>query len=36
MAAYAFARLQFTAKKLFFGIMLLTIKLPFHVVIVPQ
>ncbi|MBE4718877.1 carbohydrate ABC transporter permease [Pseudarthrobacter sp. AB1] len=36
MAAYAFARLQFTAKKLFFGIMLLTIMLPFHVVIVPQ
>ncbi|HEU4667278.1 MAG TPA: carbohydrate ABC transporter permease [Arthrobacter sp.] len=36
MAAYAFARLQFTAKKLLFGIMLLTIMLPFHVVIVPQ
>jgi multiple sugar transport system permease protein len=36
MAAYAFARLQFTGKKLFFGIMLLTIMLPFHVVIVPQ
>ncbi|MDJ0319250.1 carbohydrate ABC transporter permease [Pseudarthrobacter sp. PS3-L1] len=36
MAAYAFARLQFSGKKLFFGIMLLTIMLPFHVVIVPQ
>jgi multiple sugar transport system permease protein len=36
MAAYAFARLQFTGKKVFFGIMLLTIMLPFHVVIVPQ
>jgi multiple sugar transport system permease protein len=36
MAAYAFARLQFSGKKLFFGVMLLTIMLPFHVVIVPQ
>jgi multiple sugar transport system permease protein len=36
MAAYAFARLHFTGKKLFFGIMLLTIMLPFHVVVVPQ
>jgi multiple sugar transport system permease protein len=36
MAAYAFARLQFTGQKIFFGIMLLTIMLPFHVVIVPQ
>jgi multiple sugar transport system permease protein len=36
MAAYAFARLQFSGKKLFFGVMLLTIMLPFHVIIVPQ
>lgn len=36
MAAYAFARLKFTASTLFFGSMLLTIMLPFHVVIVPQ
>ncbi|MDQ0078338.1 carbohydrate ABC transporter permease [Arthrobacter oryzae] len=36
MAAYAFARLQFSGKKVFFGIMLLTIMLPFHVIIVPQ
>jgi multiple sugar transport system permease protein len=36
MAAYAFARLQFTAKKLFFSLMLLTIMLPIPVVAVPQ
>ncbi|MDX6279591.1 MAG: pectin-derived oligosaccharide transport system permease protein [Kribbellaceae bacterium] len=36
MAAYAFARLEFTAKKLWFSIMLLSIMLPIHVVIVPQ
>ncbi|GAB3466143.1 carbohydrate ABC transporter permease [Streptomonospora sediminis] len=36
MAAYAFARLEFTGKRLFFAIMLMTIMLPIHVVIVPQ
>jgi multiple sugar transport system permease protein len=36
MAAYAFARLEFTGKKFWFAIMLLTIMLPIHVVIVPQ
>jgi multiple sugar transport system permease protein len=36
MAAYAFARLEFTGKKLWFSIMLVTIMLPIHVVIVPQ
>ena len=36
MAAYAFARLKFTGKKLLFAIMLLTIMLPIHVIIVPQ
>ncbi|NYE95440.1 multiple sugar transport system permease protein [Psychromicrobium silvestre] len=36
MAAYAFARLRFKGKKWFFGAMLLTIMLPFHVVVVPQ
>jgi multiple sugar transport system permease protein len=36
MAAYAFARLEFTAKRWWFAIMLLTIMLPIHVVIVPQ
>jgi multiple sugar transport system permease protein len=36
MAAYAFARLEFTAKRWWFAIMLLTIMLPVHVIIVPQ
>ncbi|MEJ3652658.1 carbohydrate ABC transporter permease [Actinomycetes bacterium KLBMP 9759] len=36
MAAYAFARLEFRGRKVLFGIMLLTIMLPFHVVVVPQ
>jgi multiple sugar transport system permease protein len=36
MAAYAFARLEFTGKKFWFAIMLLSIMLPIHVVIVPQ
>ncbi|GGK77294.1 sugar ABC transporter permease [Mangrovihabitans endophyticus] len=36
MAAYAFARLDFTGKRLFFAIMLGSIMLPIHVIIVPQ
>lgn len=36
LAAYAFARLQFSGKGLFFAIMLVTIMLPIHVLIVPQ
>jgi multiple sugar transport system permease protein len=36
MAAYAFARLEFRFKKALFAIMLLTIMLPFQVVLVPQ
>jgi multiple sugar transport system permease protein len=36
LAAYAFARLNFTGKKAFFAIMLGSIMLPIHVVIVPQ
>ena len=36
MAAYAFARLEFRFKGLFFAIMLMTIMLPIHVIIVPQ
>ncbi|GIF73011.1 carbohydrate ABC transporter permease [Asanoa siamensis] len=36
MAAYAFARLDFTGRKLFFATMLGTIMLPIHVIIVPQ
>jgi len=35
MAAYAFARLHFTGKRWWFGIMLGTIMLPVHVIIVP-
>jgi len=36
LAAYAFARLQFRFKALWFSIMLVTIMLPIHVVLVPQ
>lgn len=36
MAAYAFARLEFRLRAVFFAIMLMTIMLPIHVVIVPQ
>ena len=36
LAAYAFARLRFRMKTLWFSIMLVTIMLPFHVVVVPQ
>lgn len=36
MAAYAFARLHFRGRTLFFAIMLATIMLPIHVIIVPQ
>ncbi|MCC8251623.1 carbohydrate ABC transporter permease [Saccharothrix luteola] len=36
MAAYAFARLEFRAKRVWFAIMLVTIMLPIHVIIVPQ
>jgi len=36
LAAYAFARLKFRGRNLFFAIMLGTIMLPFHVVLVPQ
>ncbi|MFI5913048.1 carbohydrate ABC transporter permease [Dactylosporangium sp. NPDC051541] len=36
MAAYAFARLEFSGKKLWFAIMLGSIMLPVHVLIVPQ
>jgi multiple sugar transport system permease protein len=36
LAAYAFSRLQFRGRKVFFAIMLGTIMLPFHVVVVPQ
>ncbi|WP_125773257.1 carbohydrate ABC transporter permease [Antribacter gilvus] len=36
MAAYAFARLEFRGRNLWFAIMLMSIMLPIHVVIVPQ
>ncbi|WP_100406494.1 carbohydrate ABC transporter permease [Bacillus solitudinis] len=36
MAAYAFARLKFPLKKLWFACMLMTIMLPAHVTLVPQ
>jgi multiple sugar transport system permease protein len=36
LAAYAFARLKFRLRGLWFAIMLLTIMLPFHVLVVPQ
>jgi multiple sugar transport system permease protein len=36
LAAYAFARLKFRLKTVWFSLMLLTIMLPFHVVVVPQ
>ncbi|GAA2127569.1 carbohydrate ABC transporter permease [Actinomadura napierensis] len=36
LAAYAFARLEFPLKKLWFTIMLLSIMLPHHVTVVPQ
>ncbi|WP_433428652.1 carbohydrate ABC transporter permease [Nonomuraea sp. CA-141351] len=36
MAAYAFARLSFRFRKLWFAIMLMSIMLPIHVLIVPQ
>ena len=36
LAAYAFARLKFRFKTLFFSIMLMTIMLPVYVVVVPQ
>ena len=36
LGAYAFARLEFRGKRLAFGLMMLGIMLPIHVVIVPQ
>lgn len=36
MAAYAFARLEFRGRRLWFAIMLMSIMLPIHVIIVPQ
>ncbi|MDC3418560.1 carbohydrate ABC transporter permease [Aquibacillus salsiterrae] len=36
MAAYAFAKLDFAFKKVWFGLMLMTLMLPFHVTVIPQ
>jgi multiple sugar transport system permease protein len=36
MAAYAFARIDFSFKKTLFGIMMITMMLPSHVVLIPQ
>ncbi|ADH66007.1 MULTISPECIES: carbohydrate ABC transporter permease [Nocardiopsis] len=36
LAAYALARLEFRARRLFFGITLVTVMLPMHVLIIPQ
>lgn len=36
MAAYAFARLDFSLRNVWFAIMLVTMMLPFHVTIIPQ
>jgi len=36
LTAFAFARLQFSGRKFLFGLMLLTMMLPFHVVIIPR
>ncbi|OMF59048.1 MULTISPECIES: carbohydrate ABC transporter permease [Paenibacillus] len=36
LAAYAFARLDFKLKKIWFALMLVTIMLPYHVTLVPQ
>jgi multiple sugar transport system permease protein len=35
-AAYAFARLEFTGRNLFFALMMLTLMIPYHVVLIPQ
>lgn len=35
-AAYAFARLQFNGKTLLFSLMMMTMMIPYHVVLIPQ
>jgi multiple sugar transport system permease protein len=36
VTAYAFARIEFPGRKIWFGLMIGTLLLPFHVVIIPQ
>ena len=35
-AAYAFARLEFSGKTLWFALMMMTLMIPYHVVLIPQ
>lgn len=35
-AAYAFARLEFTGRNTFFALMMMTLMIPYHVVLIPQ
>jgi multiple sugar transport system permease protein len=35
-AAYAFARLEFTGKTMWFALMMMTLMVPYHVVLIPQ
>ncbi len=35
-AAYAFARLSFTGRSFFFALMMMTLMIPYHVVLIPQ
>jgi len=35
-AAYAFARLEFTGKAFWFALMMMTLMIPYHVVLIPQ
>ena len=35
-AAYAFARLEFKGKNIFFALMMMTLMIPYHVVLIPQ
>ena len=35
-AAYAFARLEFTGRTVFFALMMMTLMIPYHVVLIPQ
>ncbi len=34
--AYAFARLEFTGKRMWFALMMMTLMIPYHVVLIPQ
>ncbi|MCD7059897.1 carbohydrate ABC transporter permease [Pelagibacterium sp. HS1C4-1] len=35
-AAYAFARLEFTGRRFWFALMMMTLMIPYHVVLIPQ